>query len=278
MMASDFIVEVSEADFDQQVLLYSEQIPVIVDFWAEWCMPCRVLGPLLEKLAQEANGAFRLAKVNVDQNQKLAQRYNIRSIPVVKAFKEGKPVAEFVGAIPETRIREFLQTIVPSQNDLLIEKAFSLLDMGQAKNAENTLREVLKDQYQPPKAILGLVKSLLLQGQTNESLLLLRNFPASHEFSEAERLFPLAEALDQQEKKLISDDDDPLNAAFLNALRLFRRGNLEASMDGLLDILRQNKHYRNNAARLVIISILELLNDRDPVTRQYRQELASVLF
>lgn len=277
MMASDFIVEVTEADFDEQVLSYSEQIPVIVDFWAEWCMPCRVLGPILEKLTNEANGAFRLAKVNVDQNQKLAQRFSIRSIPVVKAFKEGKTVAEFVGAIPEKRIREFLQAIIPSQNDLLIEKALSLLEMGQAKNAEITFREALKDQYQSPKALLGLLKSLLLQGQTVEPLFLLRNFPASHEFADAEKLLPLAEALNQQDKGLISEDD-PLNAAFLNTLRLFRRGNLEASMDGLLDILRQNKHYRNNTARLVMIGILELLNEKDPVSRQYRQELASVLF
>ena len=104
MMTSDFIVNVSEADFEYEVLAFSQQVPVVVDFWAEWCGPCRTLGPMLESMAQEAQGSFRLAKVNVDENPNLALRYGIHSIPAVKAFRHGTMVAEFAGVQPEPRL------------------------------------------------------------------------------------------------------------------------------------------------------------------------------
>ena len=142
MMASDFIIDVTEADFEYQVLVYSQQVPVVVDFWAEWCGPCRVLGPMLEKLAQEAQGDFRLAKVDVDQNQNLAIRYGVRNIPIVKAFRNGEMVSEFFGVQPEARVREFLGAIAPSVSDLLLEKGASLLGLNQASEAEVAFRQL----------------------------------------------------------------------------------------------------------------------------------------
>jgi putative thioredoxin len=277
-MTADFIVDVSEADFEYEVLTYSQQIPVVVDFWAEWCVPCRTLSPLLERLTREAQGAFRLAKVNVDENPSLSLRYAVRSIPVVKAFRNGQMVTEFIGAQPEPRIREFLRSIAPSKNDLALERGASLLGMRQPEKAEKAFRDVLAVTPGYPAALLGLSKSLILQGKISEAHTILTTFPSSREFSSAETLRPLTEALTRLDNGQIFETENPLDAAYYNALRLVKRGNLEAAMDGLLDILRENKKYRNGEARRIIVSLLELLGENDPITRQYRNELSLALF
>ena len=277
MMASDFIINVSEADFEYEVLAYSQQAPVVVDFWAEWCAPCRTLGPLLERLAQEGQGSFRLAKVNVDDNPNLALRYGVHGIPAVKAFRDGKMVAEFTGVQPEPRLREFLRALAPSKSDLALEKGHSLLAMRQSLQAETAFRAVIKEFPENPVAQLGLAKSLLLQGESQESSQILSRFPASREYAAAQTLLPLSLALSDLDQDRLKDDD-PLDPAFNQALRLVKRGNIEAAMDGLLDILRENKHYADGRARLTLVALLELLGENNPVTRQYRAELASVLF
>jgi len=278
MMASDFIVDVSEADFEYEVLAYSQKVPVVVDFWAEWCSPCRTLGPMLEKLAKEAQGNFRLAKVNVDNNPSLALRYAVHSIPSVKAFRHENMVAEFVGIQPEPRLREFLKSIAPSQSDLTLEKGLSLIEAGQAPEAEDAFRQVLELSQGKPAALLGLAKSLLLQGRSNESLAILIDFPTSKEYHTAEILRPLAEALAQFKTGEYNSFDTPLDAALNNAMRLIKLGNMEAAMDGLLDILREDKNYRDGEVRQIMVAALELLGDGNPVSRQYRKELSSVLF
>ncbi|MFZ6030546.1 MAG: thioredoxin [Chloroflexota bacterium] len=275
MKPSDYIIEVSEASFEYDVIAYSRQTPVVVDFWAEWCGPCRSLGPLLERLAQEAQGAFRLAKVNVDDNPNLALRFSVRSIPAVKAFRDGRMVSEFVGAQPEERIREFLRAIAPNQNDLQLEKAQGLAEMQQWANAEAAFRQFLSKHPGYPPALLGLAKALLAQGKIAEGRKLLVNFPASKEYHEAEKLRPLAEAL---ERPPIPTSENPLDAAYTRSLNLFTRGNLEASMDGLLDILRDDRNYRKGEPRKVMLGIFEILGENHPTTRVYRAELASVLF
>ena len=127
MSFSEHILDVSEATFEREVLLRSHEVPVVVDFWATWCMPCKVLGPLLERLAIEAGGLFRLAKVDVDQNPNLALRFGVRGIPSVKGFRNGQVAAEFVGAQPEPMVRRFVQGLSPSEPDQELEKARSLL-------------------------------------------------------------------------------------------------------------------------------------------------------
>jgi putative thioredoxin len=277
MSSYDFIVNVSESNFDYEVIAYSQQIPVVVDFWANWCAPCKVLGPILEKIAKEYNGEFRLAKVDIDQNPNLANRFNVRSIPSVKAFKDNKLVSEFMGALPEPKVREFIQVLVPGQDALILEKGKTLLGMKQGQNAEIVFRQVLEKNPQQPAALLGLTKSLLLQGQGNSALTILNHFPVSRELSTAEMLRPLTNALVSFEKDQ-GFLDDPLMAAFQNALRLVKKGNLEAAMDGILDILRQDKNSKNGEVRRIFLSMLELLPEDSPETRNYRNELASILF
>jgi len=278
MTASDFIIDVSEADFEYEVLAYSQNVPVVVDFWAEWCVPCRTLGPMLERLAQEAEGDFRLAKVNVDQNSNLALRYGVHSIPAVKAFRTGEIVGEFVGLQPEPRLREFLRQIAPTESDLVLEKGASLLASRDIPQAEEAFRQVLDLTPDSTSALLGLAKSLLLQGQGVEANAILADFPASREYKVVELLRPLSQAWAKMELGENIESDDPLDPAYYNALRLAKRGNIEAAMDGLLDILREDKHYREDEARQVMVSLLELLGNDSLIARQYRGELSTVLF
>ncbi len=277
-MSPELIINVTEADFEYEVLTYSQNTPVVADFWAEWCRPCKTLGPLLERITVESGGAFRLAKVDVDANPNLAMQYGVRTIPTVKAFSQGQIVAEFVGAQPENRVRDFFTRITPpSPFGLAIEKAESLLKNYQWQDAEKIFRDLLDQTTEQNAALLGLAKALLPQGKAFEAVDILRTFPASREYNQAQLLVPLAEAMVDMKKEKLSTDTT-LDAAFVNSIRLSSRGNLLAALDGLLDILRQDKHFHKDKGHRIALSILELMNNDDPETRNYRNELASILF
>ena len=276
-MASEYIKTVTESDFEYEVIAYSNQIPVIVDFWAEWCRPCKTLTPLLEKYAVEARGTFRLAKVNVDDNPNLALRFSVRSIPNVKAFRDGQVVSEFLGLQPEPRVKEFIRNLAPSQIDLLLEKGQSQLESMNWNEASNSFHQFLAKSPNHPAGLLGLLKAILMQGNFSEVRQILDIFPPSQEYAHLEELRPLFYAL-WTEKTNQSISEDLLDVAYNNALRLIMRGNLPAGMDGIIDILRQNKHYHNDEARKVLLGLFEVLGDNHPLTQQYRQELAMILF
>ena len=276
-MTSEYIKTVTETDFEYEVIAYSNQTPVIVDFWAEWCRPCKTLTPILEKIAEEAQGAFRLAKVNVDDNPNLSLRFNVRSIPNVKAFRDGQLVSEFLGLQPEIRVKEFIRNLAPSQVDLLLEKGLSQLDSLSWLEAGNSFHQFLTKSPNHPAGLLGLIKSDLMQGHYSEVKKVLNEFPSSVEYSRVEIIRPLYEAL-VRVKFSQGITDDPLEAGYQNALRLVMRGNILASMDGLIDILRQDKHYHNDEVRKVLLGLFEVLGTNHPLTHQYRQELALVLF
>lgn len=277
-MGSGNILDVNEVDFEYEVLEFSKNHPVVVDFWAGWCQPCKQLTPLLEKLAREANGEYRLARVDTDANPNLAMKYGVRSLPTVKVFTQGQVSMEFVGMQPEARLREFLGSITPpSPLSLALEKAFSLLDTHDWAGAETMLAEVQSQDPDSTAALLGLAIAALGQGRGNEALMLLRNFPASREYARAQLLLPYAECLVDYLHKRLPDESD-LDAAFSNSIRLAARGNLPAAIDGMLEILRRDRHFRQDRARLALLGLLELLGPADPQTRQYRAELAAVLF
>jgi putative thioredoxin len=275
---SDYIITVTESSFEYDVIAYSQNTPVVVDFWAEWCKPCKLLSPLLERMEEEAEGGFRLAKVDVDANPNLPLRFSVRSIPTVMAFSQGRKVSDFTGLIPEHKIIEFLRNILPpSPSDLLAQKGNSLLAMEDVVGAREAFLQGLDLDERHAGCMLGLMKVLLLEGNSNDAQSVFRNFPASPEYNNAEKLVPLLKALEDYRASRLPAESD-LDAAFTNSIRLASRGNTLASIDGLLEILRQDKRYRKDRARNVLLALLDLLDQNTDLTRQYRAELASILF
>ncbi len=270
------ILDVNELDFHYNVLEYSFQNPVVVDFWANWCHPCKMLTPILEKIAIEADGAFRLAKINVDHNSNLAIRMGVHSIPHVKGIKSGQVVNEFVGLQPEVKIRDFIQSLLPQPSELWIEKGRHFYQEGIWEEAAEAYRQALLIEHQNPTARLGLAKSLCRLQQFEEAQSYLTDFPPSKEYSAAQRLqFLINEILSAQG---LPFSDNELEAAYQNSLRLIFKGNYFAALDGLLDILRMDKSFGQGKLKEIIVEILDLLGDSDPETRSYRQELASILW
>ncbi len=276
-MTSQHIINVNESSFDYEVIEYSQNVPVLVDFWAEWSIPCKTLDPILRDLAIQGEGNFRLARLNVDENPKVALRFNVHGLPVVKAFREGAIIAEFSGLKPEEEIRRFLRLVIPSHVDLSLDKGRSLSRMEKWEDAAEAFHNVLDERPDHPGALVGLAKAMLALGQFSDAIEILESAPTSREAKTVDILYSLATALerfDTQDSKEIS----PIETTYQHALRLVHLGNFPAAMDGILAVLRQDKHYRDDEARQVILGIFEILGDENPLTRQYRNELASILF
>ncbi len=277
-MSANFILDVNEANFEYEVISFSQNTPVVAAFWAAWRQPAQELSALLERLAREAQGAFRLARVDADRNPNLTVRYGVRSLPTVKAFTQGQVVAEFVGLQPEGRVRDFLSSITPpSPFNLALERADGFYHLRQYDQAEKAYRRLLELQPGTPAALLGLARTLLRRGTAPEALTILKDFPDSRQLVQAELLLPLAERLmDLQAGRLPAEAD--LDALFTRALQMAQRGNIYAALDGLIELLRQDKRYGSGRARQAALGLIELLGDDDPATRSYRNELASALF
>lgn len=270
---NEHIIEVNESNFVSDVIERSKRQPVLVDFWAPWCGPCRMLSPALEKVAREANGAFVLAKINTDDNQQLARDYGVQGIPAVKLFRDGKVVGEFVGARPEPQVRDFIKTYLPAPIDAALAAALALIDEGRLPQAELALRNLLDQQPHHAEAALALGKVLLHLGRGAEAEAALRQIPADDQFATAaEQLLPLARFM-----AMPNDAADGLDAQYQTAADLARQHLFTEALDALLDVLRKKRTYRNGEAKQVVLSILALLDD-EALARAYQRKLASVLF
>ena len=279
MAQSPHVIDVNEATFETEVIGRSRQMPVVVDFWAPWCGPCRMLGPTLEKLAKEANGAWTLAKVNTDENQGLAMRFGIQGIPAVKAFRDGKVAAEFVGALPEPQVRQFIAKLgaAPAAGAGEADESARLLRERRWAEAEAALRRP-RIGGNPAAVALGLAKALLAQGKTREAEPVLDGIKDGPEFASAEKLRPLARYLIASGSvEDVAGADTPA-AHFFRAARVLKEGSVIAALEEMLAVLRKDKRYRDGEARLVALGLLELLDDADPQKREYLNKLASVLF
>ena len=276
-MNEDHIIIADESNFEYQVLAFSEKAPVLVDFWAQWSETCQRTSPLLEALARNNSGKFRLAKVDVDNNKQLTQRYQVHTVPTLKAFENGLVTHQIEGIKTNMQVIDFVKEIVPGPENLLIEKAASLLKTEEYKEVEETCLEILDEQPAHPMANLLLVKSLIWQGDYPEALTILNRFPSSSEFQKAEILLPLVKTLSAGLNEQ-DPSDDPLAPVYNRAINLIMIGNIPAALDGLLEILKQDKRYLKGLSRHLILGLFELLGDENLVTEDYRSQLANTLF
>jgi putative thioredoxin len=255
------VITVVQADFERRVVEASRHGPVVVDFWAGWCQPCLVLGPVLERLATEYAGRFTLAKVDVDANPGLATRFGIRGIPAVKAFRDGAVAAEFVGLQPEDVIRRFLDGLGPSPAD---ERVAEARGAASAEQEEAGYQEALAIDPSNVGAVAGLARLLLDRGEAEEARGLLRAVPAE------DGIRPLLAEVDL---RTAAGEAGELAAAARAALSGDHRQALERLLARVVE-----EDARGDEARRLMLGVFDLLGDDAPLTREFRGRLASALF
>lgn len=284
---SEWTVDVTEQDFESAVVERSHTVPVVIDFWAPWCGPCRALGPVLEKIADEQAGKFILAKINVDENPALAQAFGIQSIPAVKAVRNGAIAGEFLGAQPEPNVRRFIEQLLPSEADGLAQEAQRLEQAGKVQGAESLYRATLSKETNHPLALLGLARILAQRGEEADALTLLGRIPlTAPESALAQQLtaqFRLqqsgANAEDEQKyRDRLAADPKDYDARFELSQVLAASGRYKEALTELLEIVKKDRQFRDDGARKAMLDIFDVVGQRSELAEHYRSELAKVLF
>jgi putative thioredoxin len=292
---ADLIKDGSDATFMADVIEASKTVPVLVDFWATWCGPCKQLGPLLEKVVKGAKGAVKLVKIDTDKNPMIAQQLRVQSIPAVFAFFGGRPVDAFVGALPESQLKAFIDKLVKAAgggamgDDIaaVMDEAKQALDEGDAEGASALYNEILKVEPEHAGAYAGIIRCLLAAGQTDAAKQMVDGaVPAiakSPELAAIKTQLELAEAakaagpVTELEQKVAADPNDH-QARYDLALALYAGAKNEEAVEALLELVRRSREWNEQAARKQLVKLFEAFGPTNPLTSYGRKQLSKILF
>ena len=285
MTDSAYIFDVEENTFQQYVIENSFHKPVLVDFWAEWCNPCKTLMPLLSQIAQKYDGQFLLAKLDTEANQAIATHFDIRSIPAVKLFKNGEVVDEFTGALSETEIIAFLDKHIRKEANGIIEQIYQLLSQNQLDEASILAEQALTSDPDNTEAIIASAKVNATQGNTKQAIDLLGKLPApKQEIPEiiafkTQLDFDLAnkDAPDQEQLiQLLEQSPDDSEARYQLASTYIIQQQFKQALDHLLIIMKKDRNYNDDAARKAMLNVFNILGD-EPLAGEYRRKMFTLL-
>lgn len=262
-------------DFQKDVIEQSFEKTVLVDFWAEWCGPCKMIGPVLEKLAVENEDNWKLVKVDTDSNQEIAVNYGVRGIPNVKLFKNGKVINEFTGALPEAAVREWLKKYIPSRFTDQIEHAKDLLKKGNTPDAKVILEEVYSNDVTNDDVKVLLAKVLLFE-DSDKALRLTENVNYHNENLELATAINNLAQLINRDMNLFPESDT--KEKYLSAINEIKIKKFDSAIEKFIDIIKTDRYYDNDGARKACIAIFKFLGEDNEITLKYRRDFGSALY
>lgn len=282
MATGSAILDVTDADFAASVIERSRTTPVVVDFWAPWCGPCKMLGPVLERVASDHAGDVILAKLNTDENPRTAMQFGIQGIPAVKAFRDGAVVSEFVGAVPEPQVRAFFAQLAPSVAQRTAQEAEELASRGDTESAERRFRDALEADASDVSAIVGLARILLDRDERDEADELLKRAPTDRRakglrhriFLEG---FAQRHANEDIEGEARANPSDP-RARYRLGVMLAAQERYAEALEELLESVALQRDFADGAARKAALAVFDILGPKSDLTRDYQRRLSALLF